>query len=182
MSRQRLGVYTNSWFDRGRPVWVEVLWLLLGLLVASSIPGSQMRTALLRLFGARIGDGVVFKPRIVIKFPWKLAIGDNTWIGEGVWLDNVDQITIGSDCCLSQGVYVCTGNHDWSKETFDLVIQPVTVNAGAWLGAFARIGPGVTIGEDAVVAMGAVALEDVADNAVVQGNPATTLRQRFRSD
>lgn len=141
-----------------------------------------MRSTLLRLFGARIGNGVVFKPRILIKFPWKLAIGDNTWVGEGVWLDNVDQITIGSDCCLSQGVYVCTGNHDWSKETFDLVIQPVTVNDGAWLGAFARIGPGVTIGEDAVVAMGAVALEDVAENTVVQGNPASVLRQRFRSD
>ena len=71
------------------------------------------------MFGAKIGNGVILKPKIFIKFPWKLEIGNNTWIGEKVWIDNIETVSIGDDCCVSQGVYFCTGNHDFKKETFD---------------------------------------------------------------
>jgi putative colanic acid biosynthesis acetyltransferase WcaF len=178
MPGQRLGAYNNSWFDRGRPIWIEAIWMLVSMFVASSIPGSAPRTWLLKLFGASIGAGVVLKPRIRVKFPWRLSIDQNSWIGEDVWLDNLAQVDIGSDCCLSQGVYVCTGNHDWSSETFDLVTEPVSIKDGSWVGAFARIAPGITLGENAVVAMGGVIVGDVPANTVFGGNPATLIKAR----
>lgn len=178
MRRQKLGVYNNSWFDRGRPIWVESLWLVVSIFVASSLPGSAIRIWLLGLFGAVIGSGVVLKPSIKIKFPWRLSIGQHSWIGEGVWLDNLAQVDIGVDCCLSQGVYVCTGNHDWNRETFDLVTEPVSIKDGSWVGAFARIAPGVTLGEDSVVAMAGVIVGDVPEGTVYGGNPATFIKAR----
>ena len=133
---------------------------------------------LLRIFGASLGHGVVIKPRVRVKFPWKLSVGNDSWIGEGVWIDNLEKVVIGKDCCLSQGVYLCTGNHDWSAETFDLVTKPVVTGDGCWVGAFARISPGVSIGDDAVVAMGSVVTDNVVSGTVVQGNPASYLKQR----
>jgi len=178
MTHQRLGDYDNSWFLRGRPRHVEALWILASIFVSSSIPGSGLRCWFLRRFGAVIGDGVVIKSRVRVKFPWRLSVGSNSWIGEGVWLDNLAQIDIGSDCCVSQGVYVCTGNHDWSSETFDLVTEPVSIRDGCWVGAFARIAPGVTLGVDAVVAMGGVIVGNVPASTVFGGNPATLIKAR----
>lgn len=178
MVRQRLGEYNNAWFDRGKSVWFELAWIFVSIFLASSFPGSWLRKSLLSAFGAEISRGVVIKPRVRVKFPWKLAIGSDSWIGEGVWLDNLADISIGSDCCLSQGVYVCTGNHDWSKPSFDLVVQPVTIADGSWIGAFACIAPGVVVGNDAVVAMGSIVNTDVAAASVVQGNPAKHLKNR----
>lgn len=178
MPEQRLGLYNNSWFDRGRPIWIEAIWLLVSIFVASSLPGSSRRIWLLKCFGATIASGVVIKPGIKIKFPWRLSIDQDSWIGEGVWLDNLAQVEIGSDCCLSQGVYVCTGNHDWSSEAFDLVTEPVSISNGTWVGAFARIAPGVTLGENSVVAMGGVITGDVPESAVYGGNPATLIKAR----
>jgi putative colanic acid biosynthesis acetyltransferase WcaF len=154
------------------------MWLFVSLFVTSSFPGSAIRIWLLELFGATIAAGVVLKPCVKIKFPWRLSIGENSWIGEGVWLDNLAQVDIGSDCCLSQGVYVCTGNHDWNSETFDLVTEPVSIRDGSWVGAFARIAPGLTLGENAVVAMGSVIVGDVPADTVFGGNPATLIKAR----
>ena len=178
MKRQQLGRYSSTHFDRGRAAWVEALWLIASVFVASSIPGNQIRIWLLRCFGARLGAGVVIKPGVRVKFPWRLAIGDDTWIGEGAWLDNLAEIAIGSNCCVSQGVYICTGNHDWAAETFDLITRPVYLEDGSWIGAFARLAPGVRVAEDAVVSMGAVVVGDVPSGVVVSGNPAAQIRER----
>lgn len=170
---QRLDQFDNSGFDRGRPRWVELCWLLLGSpLVRSGLPGSAWRRALLRLFGARIGRGVVIKPGVHVKFPWRLEVGDHSWLGEKLWIDNLATVSIGSHCCLSQGVYLCTGSHDWSRPGFDLRVAPVRINDGAWLAACCRIAPGVTIEREAVVQMGAVVTRNVAERMRVAGNPA----------
>lgn len=151
----RLDLFRNPEYRRGASPLKEALWLATsGILVESWIPGSGWRDALLRLFGAEIGTGVVIKPRVKVKFPWRLVVGDYSWIGERVWIDNLEQVTIGSHVCLSQGVYLCTGSHDWTSETFDLITRPISVSDHAWVGAFAVLAPGTTVGEGAVLAMG----------------------------
>jgi putative colanic acid biosynthesis acetyltransferase WcaF len=158
----RLDRYDNMAFDRGRARWVEALWVLLfSPLIASFLPGSAWRKACLRAFGARIGSGVVIKQRVIVKFPWRLEIGEHSWIGEGVWIDNLAPVVIGSHVCVSQGAYLCTGSHDWSRVSFDLVTKPIRIEDSAWICAKAVIAPGVTIGQGAVVGLGAIAMCDV---------------------
>ncbi len=174
-----LARFANPDFSRGRPAWVEAVWLAVQwAFVSSWLPGSAHRRLLLRLFGARVGKGVAIKPGVRVKFPWKLAVGDYTWIGEDAWIDNLDEVTIGSNCCLSQGAYLCTGSHDWTKPSFDLVTKPIRIENGAWVAARASVAPGVTIGEGAVLAMGSVAVSDLAPWGVYFGVPAARVKER----
>jgi putative colanic acid biosynthesis acetyltransferase WcaF len=175
----RLDQFNNSAFDRGRSPLVEALWLLAqAIFVSSSIPGRWHRVTLLRLFGAKIGRGVVIKPRVRVKFPWRLEIGDFSWIGEDAWIDNLAKVTIGSHSCVSQGVYLCTGSHDWSAEGFDLVVAPILVGDKVWIAAKGVVGPGVEIGSGAVLALGGVATSNLKSNWIHAGVPAKPLRER----
>ncbi len=175
----KLDCYNNTHFKRGRPFWVEVAWLLVqSLFVSSWIPGSRHRVMLLRLFGARIGKRVNIKPHIRVKFPWRLEISDNTWIGESCWIDNLSSVKIGSNCCISQGVYLCTGSHDWSKETFDLLTKPINIGDGVWLAAKSIVSPGVNIHPGSVLTLGSVATRDLEAKTVNQGNPAIEVNKR----
>lgn len=131
------------------------------VLVRSAIPGSRHRVLALRAFGARIEDGVVIKPHVRVKFPWRLSIGAHSWIGEEVWIDNVADVSIGAHCCVSQGAYLCTGSHDWRSETFDLITESIEICDGAWICARVSIAPGVTIGAGAVVGLGSIITRDV---------------------
>jgi putative colanic acid biosynthesis acetyltransferase WcaF len=158
----RLDQFDNSSFERGRGKVVEALWLLASeALVRSWLPGSGFRVRILRLFGAQIGPGVVIKPHVRIKFPWRLSIGANSWIGEEVWIDNLVQVNIGTNCCISQGAYLCTGSHNWSLPTFDLITKPITIGDGAWICARSSVAPGVHVGAGAVLGFGAVATRDL---------------------
>jgi putative colanic acid biosynthesis acetyltransferase WcaF len=151
----RLDLFCNTNFERGASRLKEAFWLLVsGLFVESWLPGSGWRVALLRLFGARIGEGVVIKPGVKVKFPWRLAVDKNSWIGERVWIDNLGQVTIGKHACLSQGAYLCTGSHDWTSESFDLIVAPISIADHAWICAYTTLAPGSSIGEGAVVTMG----------------------------
>jgi putative colanic acid biosynthesis acetyltransferase WcaF len=163
-------------------MWVEALWLLAqAALVRSWMPGSRHRVALLRLFGARIGMGVMIKPGVRVKFPWRLVIGDHAWLGEDVWIDNLAPVTIGSHCCISQGAFFCTGSHDWSSESFDLIVKPITIADHAWIGARATVAPGVCVGEGAVLSLGSVATGDLAPWSVHAGMPALNKRPRKKT-
>ena len=110
--------------------------------------------------------------------PWRLEVGDHTWIGEGVWIDNLAEVRIGAHCCLSQGVYLCTGSHDWSKSTFDLITMPISIHDGAWICAQATIGPGVTVFEGAILGLGSVATSNLDAWGVYQGVPAMLRKWR----
>ncbi|MFN0219990.1 MAG: WcaF family extracellular polysaccharide biosynthesis acetyltransferase [Hyphomicrobium sp.] len=179
----RLKDYDTAGFDRGRSRAIEGLWLLLdACFVSSWLPGSAHRRLLLKVFGAKIGRGVAIKPHVRIKFPWKLTIGDDTWIGESVWIDNLAPVDIGSNCCISQGAYLCTGSHQWTSPVFDLVVGPIHIASSVWIGAKAAIGPGVTAGEGAVLALASVALRDLDDWSVYQGNPAVKVKDRRMTD
>jgi putative colanic acid biosynthesis acetyltransferase WcaF len=158
----RLDSFNRHGFDRGRSRIVEALWLICGgLFVSSGLPGSLLRVLILRAFGAHISTGVVIKPHVRVKFPWRLSIGAYSWVGEDVWIDNLAQVSIGGQCCVSQAAYLCTGSHDWSKRTFDLMTKPIVIEDGAWICAKATVGPGVRVGEGAVLELGSVATRDL---------------------
>lgn len=175
----RLDLYNAGSFDRGRPRWLEALWLLAqSILLASPLWGRRLRVAVLRSFGARIGRGVTIKPGVRVKFPWRLQIGDHCWIGEDVWLDNLAEIRIGNHCCLSQGAYLCTGSHDWNRIQFDLIVKPIVLEDEVWLAARSMIGPGVTVGRGAVLALGSAATGDLLPWRIHQGVPAVPVKLR----
>jgi len=178
----RLDWFTNDEFDRGAPRWKEAVWLMFSQLVASGLPGSGWRIALLRRFGAEIGEGVVIKPGVLVKFPWRLHVGDHSWLGERVWFDTLADIRIGKNCCISQGAYLCTGNHDWSRDSFDLMTQDIVLEDRVWVAARTSVGPGLTLREGAVLTMGSVATRDLAAWTIHSGVPARAVAPRDRAD
>ncbi len=174
-----LSRFDRSRFNRDRPWVKEASWLAVSaVLFGTWLPGSWWRRFVLRLFGARVGRGVVVKPHVQIKFPWKLEIGDHSWIGEHTWIDNLDQVTIGANACISQAVYLCTGNHDWSRPDFALILGPIVIEDEAWVGARSTVAPAVRIGRGAVLALGSVAVGDLDPWTVYAGDPVKPVRRR----
>jgi len=171
-------------YHPGRSYAHRALWLLVEALVLLNpiVTQYSVKRWVLRRFGARIGAGVLIKPNVHVKYPWHLQIGDHAWIGERVWIDNFVLVRIGANAVVSQGAYLCTGNHDWSDPAMGLVVKQVTVEDGAWVGAFARIAPGVTVGPEAVVTLGSVLLQDAEARGVYVGNPAVRVRDRTIRD
>lgn len=172
--------YDNSWYHPGGSVGKRALWMLLGqpLLGAVWLPGSGLRVRLLRAFGARIGERVVIKPSVRVKYPWHLEIGDDCWIGEDCWIDNLTTVRIGGNVCVSQGAYFCTGNHDWSDPCFGLKIGPIELGEGSWAGARSLLTPGTVLGNYAVAAAGSVVRGTIPDFEVHAGNPAQFVKVR----
>lgn len=118
------------------------------------IPGNNFRVFLLRLFGSKIGCNVIIKPFVKIKYPWKLQIGDYSWIGEEVWIDNIFNVKIGNNTCISQGVYICSANHHFGKIDFELLRGEVTIGNCCWISAKSVIGPNVNISDNSFVKLG----------------------------
>ncbi len=175
-----LSTFDNSDYNPGRGLFVRTAWYFLSLLIFESgwFPVSRIKTSLLRWFGACIGEGVVIKPHVRIKYPWRLTIGNHCWIGQDVWIDNIENVKIGSHVCVSQLVYFCTGSHDHRKQSFDLIAKPIEIGSGVWLGARAMLLGGVSIGANAIVAAGSVVNRAVGDNEFVGGVPAKVIGQR----
>ena len=167
--------------DKGAGLFKRSVWHLVNaaFLLNPVNPSSRLKVALIRLFGGKVGAGVVLKPGINVKHPWFLTVGDHTWIGEGVWLDNTfAPITLGSHVCVSQGAYLCTGNHDWSDPAFGLMERPLTVEDGAWIGARAAVLPGARIASHTVLTGGSVIARATEAYTVYAGNPAVPVRRR----
>ncbi len=175
-----LAEFSNPDFDRGAGVVREALWLIVRLFLFQLCPFSfsRLKCAVLRLFGGRVGRGVVIKPNVKITFPWKLTLGDHVWLGEECWLLNLAPITIESHVCISQRAFLCTGNHNYKSPAFDLITEPIVVEQGAWVGACAFVGPGVTIGSHAVLTAGSVATKSLVRFGIYRGNPAVLIKQR----
>lgn len=183
LGRVDLSHHDPRGYSPGRPYWFRALWLVieaLTLLNPMFVP-YRWKVALLRLFGAHIGRGVVIKPGVHIKYPWHLSLGDNVWIGERAWIDNFVTVRIEANACISQGAYLCTGNHDWSDPHMGLIVEPITIEEGAWVGAFARVAPGITVGREAVITLGAVVLNDAQPGGIYGGNPARRIKERHLS-
>lgn len=176
-----LSSYAARGFDRGAGKFREASWLLVSWLLFRWSPFSLslLKRVVLRAFGAKIGRGVVIKPQVKITFPWKLELGDFVWLGEECWLLNLDRIVIGSHVCISQRAFLCTGNHNYRVPTFDLIVKPILVEDGAWVGAGSWVAPGVTIRSHAILTAGSVATGNLETFGIYQGNPAVRVKQRI---
>lgn len=175
-----LSSFSPSNFDKEAGKLKITLWYFVNALLvrASWNPFMGVKIGLLRAFGAKIGKGLVIKNNVTIKFPWKLTIGDDVWLGENAWIDNLDNVTIGNDVCISQGALLLTGNHDYTLPTFDYRNAPITVEDGAWIGAKSVVCPGVTVHSHAILTVGSVATKDLEAYGIYQGNPAVKVRER----
>ncbi len=180
MNKVDLSSFSTGDFDRGAGPLKEGFWILVSLLLFRLCPlkWSGLKCAVLRAFGAKIGRGVVIKPRVTITFPWKLTVADHVWLGEECWLLNLAPIVIESHVCISQRAFVCTGNHNYESPAFNLIVKPIQVEMGAWIGAGAFVGPGVTVGSHAVLSAGSVAAKNLEPFGIYQGNPAVLIKQR----
>src|ERR1022692_929675 len=178
-----LSRYRPQDFDRGASAWKEALWIIIRLVLFQLCPLSlsPLKRMVLRAFGARVGRNVTIKPQVKITFPWKLTIGDHVWLGEECWLLNLERIVIGNNVCISQRAFLCTGSHNYKLPSFDLIVKPITLENGSWIGADAWIGPGVTVGTHAVLTAGSVAGKSLEPYGIYRGNPAKLVKQRVIS-
>ena len=133
---------------------------------------SVLKVTILRLFGAKVGRGVVIRSRVDISFPWNLTIGDHVWIGDEVKILSLAPVVIGSHVCVSQRSFLCTGSHNFRKESFQLVTKPIAIEEGCWVAANVFIAPGVTLRRDTICYAGAVVLKSAGPHQILSGNPA----------
>ena len=179
MKQVNLNKFDNSLYKPASKLKI-ILWYVTNMFIFKTmlpIP-SSMKLKVLRLFGSTVGNSVVIKPNINIKYPWFLTIGDNCWIGEDVWIDNLAQVTIGNNVCLSQGSYLLTGSHDYKKEAFDLMLGEIVLEDGVWIGAKATVCPSVRCKSHSILAVESIATKDLEEYTIYQGNPALLKRKR----
>jgi putative colanic acid biosynthesis acetyltransferase WcaF len=178
-----LSKFNNDWYSKKVSSAKLVLWqLVLFVFFLNHISlFSGLKVILLRLFGARVGKGVIIKQSVRIKYPWLLEISDHVWIGECCWIENHGRVKIGPNVCLSQGAMLLGGNHDYKKPAFDLVVGDITLEEGVWIGARSMVCPGVTCGSHAVLAVESVASSNLAPYGIYRGNPAVRIRERVIS-
>ena len=165
---------------RGRSaIVVQLWWLVQDWLIR---PSPQFlygwRRFLWRLFGAEIGDSVIIRPTAKVTYPWKVRIGDRSWIGDNAELYSLGTIDIGSDAVISQRCYLCAGTHDYTKRGFPLVANPIRIEDQAWLATGSFIAPGVTIGRGTIIGAGSVVLKNMPTAMICAGNPARPIKPR----
>jgi len=183
MQKTDLSKFDNSWYNPGG-LFKRVVWFFVNVCVMQSRmnPFNGLRVFFLKIFGAKVGSGVVIKPNVNIKYPWKLEIGNNVWIGEQVWIDNLGEVKIGDNVCLSQGAMLLCGNHNYKKVEFDLVVGDITLEEGVWIGAHSVVCPGVSCKSHSILSVNSVAVKTLEPYTIYQGNPAIELRKREFKD
>ena len=174
----------DSPFDRGRSAVTVIIWeMVQSILIRGSLHHMYAwRRFWYRLFGARIGRGVLIRRTVTCKYPWRVTIGDHAWIGDEAHLYSPDRIEIGPSAVVSQQAYLCTGTHDRRDPRFGLITKPIVVGAGAWVGLGALVMPGVTVGEGAVVGARSVLTRDAQPWTVYAGQPARAIGPRELRD
>lgn len=183
MQKTDLSKYNNDWYKQSnltRGFLIAAIWYIINALFINSyllIP-SSIKKSLLKLFGAKVGKNVTMKPNINIKYPWNLEIGDNVWLGEALWIDSLGKVKIGDNCCLSQGAMLLSGNHDYKKPSFDLIVKDIILEEGVWIGAKSVVCGGVTCYSHSVLSVNSVATKSLDAYGIYQGNPAQLIRHR----
>lgn len=168
--------------DRGSSRIIELCWYIIKMVIfLSAFPWPNgLKSKILKLYGAKVGHGVIIKPRVNIHFPWKLDIGNYTWIGEEVFILNFEPIVIGSNVCISQRSFLCGGNHDFRDPSFKYRNGPIRIKDESWVGAQVFIAPNVIIKEGAVITAGSVVYSDQPEYMVCSGNPCKALKNRYK--
>jgi putative colanic acid biosynthesis acetyltransferase WcaF len=142
-------------------------WLISKVFFSRAFTPSYLKTLILRIFGARVGTGVIIRRGVRVHFPWNLEIGNDCWIGEEVWFINHEKITLGSNVCISQRSIICSGGHDYRSASLEYAHKPVRIKDGAWVCLDAKVLPGVTIGECSVVSAGEIARKSLPDYSML---------------
>ena len=177
--RTDLSSFNNSWYRPGGKIKIITWFFFNAFFVKNKYnPSSLVKKMVLKLFGAKIDKGVIIKPGVSVKYPWKLKIGKNSWIGEDVWIDNLDEVNIGNDVCVSQGAMLLCGNHDYKKTSFDLMIGPITLEDGVWIGAKSIVTQNVNCQSHSILAVQSVASSNLSKFGIYKGNPAVKIRDR----
>jgi putative colanic acid biosynthesis acetyltransferase WcaF len=175
----RLKDYNNSWYKPAGKVKILAWFLTNTLFLNNYLPiPVAIKRGILRLFGAKIGVNVMIKPKVNIKYPWFLTIANDVWIGEGVWIDNYTEVVIENNVCLSQGAMLLTGNHNYKKTGFDLMIGGIHLKKGVWIGAKAIVCPNVICESHSVLTVASVATKNMEEYSIYQGNPAVHINNR----
>lgn len=177
---QNLSQYSKT-YKHNKSFLYRFIWYVINIIVFKSymFPFSNIKIILLKLFGAKVGKGIIIKPCVNIKYPWMLVIGDNVWIGEDVWFDNLGLITIGSNVCISQGAYLLTGNHNYKEEKFDLIVKNIVLDDGVWICAKAIVCPGITMNKNSILTAGSVLSLNTEEGFIYKGNPAQCYKKRY---
>ena len=180
MRYQNLAEFSLPPGFRGRPAWLVQIWWMVELFLFRLSPQVmyRWRASLLRLFGARIGEGVLIRPTVRVVYPWKVSIGDRSWIGDDVVLYSLGQIRIGADSVISQRSYICTGTHDYKDPRFRISAAPVNIGGEVWIAADVFVAPGVSVGDGAVVQARSTVLSDLPGGMVCGGQPAQPVGPR----
>ncbi len=179
-----LSSFDNSDYQVGKSKLIVFLWYFFNVIffINPLNPFSGLKVVLLRLFGAEIGQNVTIKPAVSIKYPWKLVVGNHVWLGEKVWIDNLDQVKIADNCCISQGTLLLCGSHDFTRSSFDLKTGKITLEEGVWIGAKSIIYKNTNCGSHSVLAMNSVVVTDLESYWVYRGNPAEKIFERKITD
>ncbi len=176
--------YDQSWFDRGRPGWYILLWWLVQAIAfpLSLHNAHGFRCWLLRRFGAKIGFGVKIRPTARFTYPWKVEIGDYSWIGDDVVFYSLDRLTIGFQCVISQKCYLCTGSHNFQDPAFGLMVAPIAIGNGVWIAADCFVAPGVRIGANGVIGARSSVFSDIPEAQVAWGTPCRPRNPRVMNN
>lgn len=179
MNKVDLSSFTNP-IDIGAGRLKVILWYFINVLFFKNgwNPSGSLKRFLLKIFGCKMGKGVVIKPGVNIKYPWKLSIGNNVWIGENVWIDNIAEVKIESNVCLSQGCLLLCGNHNYKSIHFQTIARPITLEEGAWIGAKSLVTGGVTVHTHAILSVMSVASQSLEAYGIYRGNPAVKIKTR----
>ena len=176
-------LYTRQWYEDkiGATKSQQFFWYLVHIIffVNPFSISSKLKVWILRLFGARVGKGVIIRTGVRIRYPWKLFIGDNSWLEEQVWIDNMANVAIGKNVCISQGAMLQTRTHNQATREFDLMLMTITLEDGVWIGARSVVCPGVTCKTHSVLTVQSVAFHNLEAFTIYQGNPAVAKKERM---
>lgn len=169
---------------RGRNAITVQLWWFVQAVFFKSSPQFLygFRRFLLRLFGAKVGKGVIIRPTVTVTYPWKVSIGDYSWLGDDVVLYSLGEIEIGKNAVVSQKSYLCTGSHDYLQENFPIFAKKIIIEDECWLATDVFVGPNVTIGKGTVVGSRSSVYKSLPENKVCIGNPAKPIKNRFEKE
>ncbi len=175
-----LSTYNNSSFNTGSSI-KKFCWYYTSIFFFRNalFPFYGFKLFLLKLFGAKVGKGVIIKPNVNIKYPWLLSIGNYSWIGENVWIDNLDMVSIGNNVCISQGALLLSGNHNYKVPAFDLITKPIALEDGVWIGAKAMVCGGAVCHSHSILTVGSITATDMEAFYIYKGNPAVKFKPRI---
>ena len=177
---QKLAKFKLPKYFRGQNGFTVQFWWLVQSTLFSMSPQCMYswRNWLLKLFGAKVGKGVIIRPTVRITYPWKISIGNHSWIGDHAELYSLGEINIGSNSVISQNSYLCAASHDYAKETFDIYAKKITIEDEVWVASDVFVAPGVTIKKGAVIGARSTVLNDMPEGMICYGYPCKPIKPR----